>query len=220
MTANIRLTDDFLCHYWGECLDLTDASDGNPIVLGMGAGGSITQHVERDENDPRIWDVANSKILSVQIIDSTTFKSLTGLNPPPTPVNARMYKRLGLPFYSLWRDEGKEDGVAGAWGGLAGVAEVTSKNRKGKQEHTAPVSEGSGKWGLLKTGAWGRLGSEEENVERTGGDETESGSKEQSFEFPIVLLDVDDTIPRFRSVAEPEESDDVGEDMAGEDNLE
>ena len=186
----------------------------------MGAGGSITQHIERDENDPRIWDVANSKILNVQIIDSTTFRSLTGLNPPQTPINAQMYKRLGLPFYSLWRDEGKEDGVAGTWGDLAGVAEVASKGRKRKQEHTTPVSEGSGKWGLLKTGAWGLLGKEEEDVERTGGDETESGAKERSFEFPIVLLDVDDTLPRFRSVAEPEESDEVWEGMEGEGDLE
>lgn len=220
MIANIRLTDEDLDSYWKKTLDLSDASDGNPILLGMGAGGSITQHIERDENDPRIWDVANSKILNVQIIDSTTFRSLTGLNPPQTPINAQMYKRLGLPFYSLWRDEGKEDGVAGTWGGLAGVAEVASQGRKRKQVHTTPVSEGSEKWGLLKTGAWGRLESEEENIEGAGGDETESGSKEQSFEFPIVLLDVDDTLPRFRSVAEPEESDEVSEDMEGEDDLE
>ena len=139
--ANIRLTDDDLDSYWGKFLDLADASDGDPTLLGIGPGGSITQHIERDENDPRIWDVANSKILNVQIIDSTTFRSLTGLNPPRTPINAQMYKQMGLPFYSLWRDEGKEDGVAGAWGGLRGVAEVASKGRKRKQEHTTPVSE-------------------------------------------------------------------------------
>ncbi|KAK3167766.1 hypothetical protein OEA41_010895 [Lepraria neglecta] len=215
--ANIRLTDDNLDRYWEKFLDLVVASDGHPTLLGIGAGGSIIQHIERDENDPRIWDVANSKILNVQIIDSTTFRSLTGLNSPRTPINAQMYKQMGLPFYSLWRDEGKEDGVASAWGGLVGVAEVASKSRKRKQEHTTPVSEGSEEWGLLNTGAWGLLGSEEENTEG-GGVGAERGFKEQSFEFPIVLLDVDDTLPKFRSVAEPEESDEVWEDMEGEDN--
>lgn len=219
MIANTRLIEVDLDSYWGKSLDLADGSDGDPTLLGIGAGGSIIQHIERDENDPRIWDVANSKILNVQIIDSTTFRSLTGLDPPQTPISAQMYKQMGLPFYDLWRDEGKEDGVAGAWDGLVGVAEVASKGRKANQEHTNPVSEGSGKWGLLNTGAWGLLGSEEEKIERTGGNGSERGFKEPCFEFPIVLLDVDDTLPKFRSVAEPEDSDEVWEDMEGEDDL-
>ena len=45
----------------------------------------------------------------------------------------------------------------------------------------------------------------------------EEGFKEQSFDFTIVLLDVDDTLPRFRSVAEPEESAEVWEDMEMDD---
>lgn len=216
---NLRLPDDNLGRYWGEVLDLTVSSDSHPTLLGIGAGGSVSQHIERDENDPRIWDVANSKILNVQIIDSTTFRSLTGVDPPRTPINAQMYKQMGLPFYSLWRDEGKEDGVAGAWGGLVGVAEAASKSRKHKQERTTPVSEGLKEWGLLNTGAWGLLESEEKTNEGEGGVGAGRGFKEQSFEFPIVLLDVDDTLPKFRSVAEPEEWEEVWEDMEGEDIL-
>jgi hypothetical protein len=217
--ADSRLIDDSLDYYWGRFLDLAVASDSHPTPLGIGAGGSIIQHIERDDNDPRIWDVANSKILNVQIIDSTTFRLLTGLNSPGTPINAQMYKKMGLPFYRLWRDEGKEDGVAGTWGGLMGVSEVASKSRKHKQKYAALLSERSGEWGLLKTGAWGLLGSEEENTEGEGGVGAERGFKEQSFEFPIVLLDVDDTLPKFRSVAEPEDLDEVWEDMEAEDDL-
>jgi hypothetical protein len=219
--ADSRFTDESANHYGdGEkILDLTVTSDSRPTRLGVGAGGSIVQHIERDENDPRIWDVANSKILNVQIIDSTTFRLVTGLEPPETPVTAETYKQMGLPFYRLWRDEGKEDGVAGVWGDLMGVAEVAGKKKKKKrkQKDIPPASAGLGKWGLLKTGAWGLLGSEEESAEgeeRVGG---EGGFKEQSFDFPIVLLDVDDTLPRFRSVAELEEPDEAWEDMEMDD---
>jgi hypothetical protein len=113
---------------------------------------------------------------------------------------------------SLWRDEDKEDGVAGAWGSLMGAAEVANKNRKRKPLST-PVSEGPGEWGLLKTGAWGLLGTGNEDTTEEGVMGSEGGFKEQSFQFPIVLLDVDDTLPEFKSVAEPEESDELWEDM-------
>lgn len=198
--------DEIAIKYYEETLHLT-VSDRGPISLSIGAGGSITQHIERDNNDPRIWDVGNSKILNVQIIDSTTFRLVTGLNPPETPISAQTYKEMGLPFYRMWRDEGKKDGVAGAWDDMIGVAEIVSKNhQKHKQKDITPWSSESGEWGLLKTGAWGRLQNEEESAEGEG------GYKEPSSDFPIVLLDVDDTLPKFRSVAELEESE-VWEDM-------
>jgi hypothetical protein len=217
--ADIYLTDEDLVLYWGKKLFLTVNGNSGPTALSIGAGGSIIQHIERDENNPRIWDVANSKILNIQIIDSTTFRSLTGLEPPKTPITAQICKQLGLPFYSLWRNERKKDGIADTWDGLIGVAEVASKNKKSLQQDPTALSESSAKWGLLKTGAWGLLESDEENLEGEGGVEEEGVFKEQSFEFPIVLLDVDDTLPKFRSVAEPEDLDEVWETMEDEDDL-
>ena len=205
--ADNRFTDERVDAFAKKVLDLTVSSVSRPTQLGVGAGGSIMQHIELDKNDPRIWDVTNSKILNVQIVDSTTFRLVTGFNPPETPITAQTYEQMGLPFYRLWRDEGKEDGVAGVWSGLKGVAEVAS------MKDIPAVSAGSEKWGLLETGAWGPIGSAKESTEGEGRVGGEGGLKEQSFDFPIVLLDVDDTLPRFRSVAEPEESDDVWEDM-------
>lgn len=54
------------------------------------------------------------------------------------------------------------------------------------------VSVESGQWGLLDSGLWGRL---EEGP-------STDGFKDTSFDFPVALLDVDDTIPKFKSVGE------------------
>jgi len=162
-----------------------------PTALGIGAGGSILQHIERDTYDPRIWDLANAKILNVQIIDSTTFRLVTGLEAPEKTITAQMYKEMGLPFFKLWRDDAEEDGVAGVWESLIGVAEAASKNAKGRNKKGMAESSGTGRWGLLKSGEWGQIGEAEEEQ-----------FKEPSLDFQVVLLDVDDTLPRFRSAIE------------------
>jgi hypothetical protein len=90
--ADSCFTGEIADRYAEEILNLIVVSDSHPTTLGIGAGGTIIQHIERDENDPRIWDVANSKILNVQIIDSTTFRLVTRLNPPETPISAQTYK--------------------------------------------------------------------------------------------------------------------------------
>lgn len=71
-----ELADPFV----GEIIELTTKEDSSVKPLSIGAGGSIEQHIERDRNDPRMWDVANSKIFNIQLIDARTFKLVTGLD--------------------------------------------------------------------------------------------------------------------------------------------
>jgi len=107
---------------------------------------------------------------------------VTGKNPPSTPVTAEMYKILGFPFYKLWENEVM--GVAGEWGKILGAKEVASLNAKGGVDMNA-VSDG-------EKGKGKEVIREEEFEDR-------------SFDFPVSLLDVDDTIPEFRSVADQSE---------------
>ncbi|SPO07462.1 uncharacterized protein DNG_10156 [Cephalotrichum gorgonifer] len=164
--------------YSQQVLDLIVEPEPHPQALSIGAGGSIKQHIERDKHDPRIWDVGSARILNVQIVDArTTFRRVTGLDPPPTPVNTATYHNLGLPFYqlkSLDTDMGDEPGdTLNSWGGIMGVAEVEEKKlRKGK------VSQG----GKAVRG-------------------------EESFDFPVVLLEADDSVPKFRSIRSVEDKD-------------
>lgn len=72
----------------------------------------------------------------------------------------------------------------------------------------------TGSWGVLKSGLWGNLGSELGHASVPGDEDTDS-IKDPSFDFPLVLLDVDDSIPRFKSVVEEKDADAGWVDEAG-----
>lgn len=193
----------------------------HPQRLAVGAGGSIVQRIEPDPTrDPRVWDVGAARILNVQIVDARTFRIVTGLNPPPSPVSAETYKEWGLPLYQFKMDDmAKEPGIdPGQWGNIVGVAKVLEgKLRKGRNKKaSAARQEGTDvkwpRWGLRRDGGWGRLddrvgGKEDEEGESGGGGGGEAACGEQSLEFPVVLLAVDDSVPRFRSIAEAQKDD-------------
>jgi len=88
----------------------------------------------------------------------------------------------------------------------------------------------TGTWGLLKLGAWAKSTDEEENdgeadeeendgavaageEELTGGRSGDIFKERGGFHFPTVLLDVDNTLPVFKSVLEPSNGDGDDDDM-------
>lgn len=225
--------------YGGMTLLLVTEPPPKAQAVALGAGGRIAQRIEPDtSNNPRMWDVDSSRLLGIQLLDARTFRQVTGLPAPETPVTAETYAALGLPFFQLMGKDGKKmggkgsGGVAGEWSGLMGVNEAVGKaagladpKKKGKwkgkekekrrvlepaEEDSGVESVEEGEWGLLKTGAWGR-------VDLYGGTKTDSpgdnneveGDGEQygerRFDHPIVLLDVDDTVPKFESVVKDED---------------
>ncbi|EXK25027.1 hypothetical protein FOMG_18285 [Fusarium oxysporum f. sp. melonis 26406] len=186
--------------YQEELLILTTHEPTVPVALGIGAGGKIQQHIEPDTNDPRIWDINSSRIVNVQLLDARSFRLVTGHAPPETPVTADVYAQMGLTFFKLWSDEHRAvNSVAGDWCNIVGAAEVTKRNaKKGKGSFSTNVAtEAKEEWGLLETGAWGPL--------KRGSGGRKRATVDEDFEYPLVMLNVDDTIPKFKSVVEEEE---------------
>jgi hypothetical protein len=97
----------------GKTFELSVKDETDVRSLSVGVGGNIIQHIERDHNDARMWDVASPKLLNVQLI--RTFKLVAGLAPPESPITLEMYKGMGFPFCQLRRDEGEKGEVAGSW---------------------------------------------------------------------------------------------------------
>lgn len=166
--------------------------------MGVGAGGKIEQHIEPDYDNPRIWDVGSSKILNVQLLDAHTFKTVTGQDPPPTPLSPERYVELGLAFEKAWRDELKGPGVSGraedgTWGGVSSLQ--------------GPMEVAAGNAGVQIPAA-DELDSGEGSSAGPGLDAVSGGFFETAADFPVLLEDVDDTVSQFKSAMEADVEDD------------
>ena len=90
-------------------------------VMGIAAGGLIKQTIIKDTHDPTIWEPSCGTIFNVQILNSASFRQVTGMDAPTTPVTAATYAQHGYPYYDLW-DE-KSSGIAGNFDGVKSVNE-------------------------------------------------------------------------------------------------
>lgn len=77
-------------------------------AMGMGAGGEIAQRVYPDPHGLSTWDVERPDVVEVHVLNSLQFELATGREPPPTPVDARVYSERGLPWFELY-DEHRGD---------------------------------------------------------------------------------------------------------------
>jgi hypothetical protein len=74
-------------------------------ALGLAAGGTIEQKVYPDPYGVRTWDGSSSTQISIALVNSEDFISISGEAPPPSPISAQDYNRLGFPWFKLYDDE-------------------------------------------------------------------------------------------------------------------
>lgn len=127
-----------------------------------------------DNNDSRIWDIASSKILNVPIVDLSTFKQLTGLDWSEFPTTST--------------------GISGKWPMLMGTAEVEKMHKEQSRIHARKGQ----RWLLGER----KLPEDESNADREWEDEDEDEEEADYLDFPVALLDVDDTSLQFSSLAQ------------------
>ncbi|KAH6653835.1 hypothetical protein BKA67DRAFT_676351 [Truncatella angustata] len=100
--------------------------------MGLAAGGFIQQTIEPDSNPSSIWDAEASILLNLQILDSESFCDVTGLPPPPTPIDAETYAQHGYPFFEIWGEE--KTGVKGDFDEVKNVAQIEAERAREKGE--------------------------------------------------------------------------------------
>jgi hypothetical protein len=76
--------------------------------MGLAAGGKIKQKIYLDPYGLPTWDLEKSGLALVYIVNSEQYTRLTGREPPLTPISARTYIELGLPWFDLY-DEAEGD---------------------------------------------------------------------------------------------------------------
>ena len=88
--------------------DMLCESPAAPSGMGLGAGGKMKQEIYKDEYGVETWDSQNYGEVFVHIANSLMYREITGLEPPQTPVSAKMYTEYGFPWFDLY-DENKKD---------------------------------------------------------------------------------------------------------------
>jgi hypothetical protein len=77
-------------------------------AMGLGAGGVMRQKIYPDPYGLDIWDQDHYGRVFVYILNSAWFRDITGVEPPPTPIDVKTYTEHGLPWFDLY-DEAKGD---------------------------------------------------------------------------------------------------------------
>ncbi|HUL10963.1 MAG TPA: hypothetical protein VLU73_02185 [Methylococcaceae bacterium] len=112
------------------------------IAMGLGAGGAMKQKIYPDPHGIEVWDQGNYGRIFIHILNSAQFFEITGLEAPPTPIDAKTYTEYGLPWFELY-DETKgdvppSDRLAGVKTISAGAAE---RGEAGQTDASFEVSE-------------------------------------------------------------------------------
>ena len=68
----------------------------------------MQQNIYPDPYGFQVWDQENYGSVVVHIVNSLGFRDITGIDPPPTPIDAHLYTQHGLPWFDLY-DEAKGD---------------------------------------------------------------------------------------------------------------
>jgi hypothetical protein len=97
------------------------------LSMGIAAGGRMKQEIYPDPHGFDTWDSENYGRLFVNIVNSEMYHKITGLAPPPSPINAKVYTDAGFPWFDYYADG---LGDLPASGKLAKVKSVKTMDQK------------------------------------------------------------------------------------------
>jgi len=72
--------------------------------MGIAPGGKIRQEIYDDPYGADVWDMKHAQRCFIHTLNSKQFKSITGLNPPATPINRADYQNGNLPWFDYYSD--------------------------------------------------------------------------------------------------------------------
>ncbi|HBY9388001.1 hypothetical protein [Klebsiella quasipneumoniae] len=76
-------------------------------LMGMGAGGRITQKIKEDIYGPAAWDTNHSSRCFIHMINASDWHKLTGYPMPRPPITSRDYKNNKLPWFKYYEENTK-----------------------------------------------------------------------------------------------------------------
>jgi hypothetical protein len=76
-----------------------------PTSMGLGVGGRMVQKIYPDAYGLDTWDLESATSVHIHLVDARDWRSITGEEPPPSPISVQTYKSYGLPWFELVDDD-------------------------------------------------------------------------------------------------------------------
>ncbi len=108
--------------------------------MGLAAGGRMKQEIYPDPHGIDTWDPDHYGRVYVHIVNSLDFREITGLEPPGTPVSARMYTEYGYPWFDLYDEDKGDVKAASKLKKVKSVKEMDKEKGFESQQDDAPVN--------------------------------------------------------------------------------
>jgi hypothetical protein len=106
-------------------------------AMGFGVGGRMVQKIYPDPHGVHVWDQDAAASVTIHVVNTEQYRVLTGLAPPPPPIDAHVYTEHGLPWFQLY-DERLDDVAADP-----GLSRVKSISELDRLDGADPSSEDS-----------------------------------------------------------------------------
>ena len=109
--------------------------------MGIAPGGFIKQCILEDHCPANSWDRHATIYFNVQILNSEIFQSVTGFPPPKSPISAKTYADLGLPYYDIW---GETSSIKGDFEGIKSVKAIDKEKAAQEKQGSSNAMESEG----------------------------------------------------------------------------
>jgi hypothetical protein len=105
--------------------------------MGIAAGGRIKQQILRDTYGVETWDPNRRRTLKIHMVNSVVYKSITGQDPPPSPISAEQYQQAGVPWFSHYDEMAQSVKSPAIFNRVIGVEAID--RRRGVNSAPTPI---------------------------------------------------------------------------------
>ncbi|KAI9891704.1 MAG: hypothetical protein M1814_002454 [Vezdaea aestivalis] len=106
---------------------------------GFGAGAKVHQNVQKDTQDPRLWNLRAAKLLNFSTINSEVFTAIAGAPPLTPPPSFDTYQPLQIPYPDEFKEE--TSSIRGIFTGIVPTDEPCGGDDKSSSIESGSTSE-------------------------------------------------------------------------------
>jgi hypothetical protein len=98
--------------------------------MGIGAGGSMRQEIYEDEHGIDAWDLDKSERCFITLANAEQWLSITGEEPPMSPISSEEYTNAGLPWCDYFDEDKKSIQGAEAFNDIKSIKDIYKEKIK------------------------------------------------------------------------------------------